>query len=76
MSEEGAPRVEPTAKPSSGPAAGLLEDPDEEEDSVGTEFDVLSQWAHVATIDPEKGEDLAASQFDPNQDFCGVEVST
>ncbi|MCY3635788.1 MAG: insulinase family protein [bacterium] len=25
---------------------------DEEEDSVGTAFDVLSQWAHAATIDP------------------------
>ena len=30
---------------------------DEEEDSVGTAFDVLSQWAHAATIDPEDVEE-------------------
>ena len=30
---------------------------DEEEDSVGTAFDVLSQWAHAATIDPDDVEE-------------------
>lgn len=30
---------------------------DEEEDSVGTAFDVLSQWAHAATITPEDVEE-------------------
>jgi zinc protease len=30
---------------------------DEEEDSVRTAFDVLSQWAHAATIDPEDVEE-------------------
>ncbi len=30
---------------------------DEEEDSVGIAFDVLSQWAHAATIDPDDVEE-------------------
>ena len=30
---------------------------DEEEDSVGTAFDVLSQWAHAAIIDPDDVEE-------------------
>lgn len=30
---------------------------DEEEGSVGTAFDVLSQWAHAATIDPDDVEE-------------------
>ncbi|WP_419845976.1 M16 family metallopeptidase [Candidatus Poriferisocius sp.] len=30
---------------------------DEEEDSVATAFDVLSQWAHAATIDPDDVEE-------------------